>query len=106
MLSSLSPLSYCLLPLPGELVLSFFVVVFSQGGGRRERRGIKILSQRKDTVVLRGRTREGRGILSVRWSDKTLTSTGVSPGKSQGEHQKEPLGPEAEQERWNLRGPG
>lgn len=51
-LSSLSPLSYCLLPLPGELVLSFFVVVFSQGGGRRERRGIKILFQRKDTVVL------------------------------------------------------
>lgn len=35
-LSSLSPLSYCLLPLPGELVLSFFVVVFSQGeGGER-----------------------------------------------------------------------
>lgn len=30
----------------------------------------------------------------------------VCPGRSQGEHQKEPLEPEAEQERWNLRGPG
>lgn len=64
-LSSFGPLSYCLLPLPGELVLSFFVVVFFPGGGRRERRGTKILSQRRDMVVLRDRSREGKGILSV-----------------------------------------
>lgn len=57
------PLPYCLLPLPGELVLSFFVVVFFPGVGRRERRGIKILSQKREKVVLRGRSREGRGIL-------------------------------------------
>lgn len=63
MLSSFCPLPYCLLPLPGELVLSFFVVVFFPGVGRRERRGIKILSQRRVKVILRGRSREGRGIL-------------------------------------------
>lgn len=68
-LSSLSPLSYCLLPLPGELVLSFFVVVFSQGEGGERGGGLRFCPKGKDTVVLRGRTREGRGILSARWSD-------------------------------------
>lgn len=48
---------YCLLPLPGELVLFFFFFsqFFFPGGGRRGRRGIK------DSVPERGRGEIGEG---------------------------------------------
>lgn len=70
MLSS-SPLPYCLLLLPGELVLSFCCCCFFPGGGRREEGNSDSVPE-EGWVNLRDRIREGREGYSVRQGDKTL----------------------------------